>query len=319
VGGNRPAAITRKEHPADEELAMSAIETKAPPLGALSQGDSASELSTLPASPEELGSRRPRRRVRLGGWRWVSPLVLLIVWQLTHVFKLISPDKLPPPSMVVSTAYNLAVHPTPAFGSLQTALLDSLERFAIGFAFGASIAILLALTAGLSRVGDLAIDPLAQMLRMLPLYGLVPMFIVWFGIGQLPKVILVALAAGVPLYLNLYAGIRSIDGRLYELGRVLKLSRREQLLSIVLPGALPQALVGLRLSLGTAWLALVVAEQVNASNGLGFMIDQAASFLRNDVIFVALAIYTLLGLLTDAIVRAIERRAIAWRTDLVAA
>jgi sulfonate transport system permease protein len=242
---------------------------------------------------------------------------LLGIWQLTHVFNVISEAKLPPPSLVATTAYDLVVHPTPAFGSLQAALLVSTERFAIGFAFGGAIAILLALSAALSRIGDAAIDPLVQMVRMLPLFGLVPVFIVWFGIGQLPKVILVGLAAAVPLYLNLYSGIRSIDGRLYELGRVLRLSRRDQLLSIVLPGALPQALVGLRQSLGTAWLALVVAEQVNASTGLGFMINQAESFLRNDVIFVALAVYTLLGLLTDAAVRACERRALAWRTDLV--
>jgi sulfonate transport system permease protein len=298
---------------------MSAIETKAPPLGALSQGDTAPELSTLPASPEELGSRRPRRRARLGGWRWVSPLVLLIVWQLTHVLKLIDPNTLPPPTMVATTAYNLVVHPTPAFGSLQNALLVSAQRFAIGFAFGGSIAVLLALSAALSRIGDVAIDPLVQMVRMLPLFGLVPVFIIWFGIGQTPKIILVALAAFVPLYLNLYSGVRSIDGRLYELGRVLGLTRKESLLNIVIPGALPQALVGLRQSLGTAWLALVVAEQVNANAGLGFMINQAESFLRNDVIFVALAVYTLLGLLTDAIVRAFERRALAWRTDLVTA
>lgn len=293
---------------------MSAIETEAPPLGGLRAAEATVENPAPTLAT--LGTRSPRTRRR--GWhRWVSPLILLGIWQLTHVFNVISEAKLPPPSLVATTAYDLVVHPTPAFGSLQAALLVSTERFAIGFAFGGAIAILLALSAALSRIGDAAIDPLVQMVRMLPLFGLVPVFIVWFGIGQLPKVILVGLAAAVPLYLNLYSGIRSIDGRLYELGRVLRLSRRDQLLSIVLPGALPQALVGLRQSLGTAWLALVVAEQVNASTGLGFMINQAESFLRNDVIFVALAVYTLLGLLTDAAVRACERRALAWRTDLV--
>jgi sulfonate transport system permease protein len=140
-------------------------------------------------------------------------------------------------------------------------------------------------------------------------------FIVWFGIGDLPKILLVALGASVPLYLNTYAGIRSIDGRLFELSQVLGLSRRERLVNIVLPGALPQALVGLRQSLGAAWLSLVVAEQIAANAGLGFMINQAETFLRNDVIFVALTVYTLLGLLTDWIVRMLERRALAWRTD----
>jgi sulfonate transport system permease protein len=296
---------------------MSAIETEAPPLSGLRAAEVTAE-NPAPGAPTlgTIAARSPRGR-RRGWYRWVSPLVLLAVWQLTHVFNLISDTKLPPPSLVATTAYNLVVHPTPAFGSLQTALLVSLERFALGFAFGGAIAVVLALSAGLSRIGDAAIDPLVQMVRMLPLFGLVPVFIVWFGIGQLPKVILIGLAAAVPLYLNLYSGIRSIDGRLYELGRVLRLSRREQIVSIALPGALPQALVGLRQSLGTAWLALVVAEQVNASTGLGFMINQAESFLRNDVIFVVLAVYTMLGLLTDGIVRGIEHRALAWRTDLV--
>ena len=249
----------------------------------------------------------------------MSPLLLLLIWQLTHVFKLISAQKLPPPTLVASTGWNLIAHPTPAYGSLQGALAVSVERFAIGFAFGGSVAILLALAAGLSRVGEVVFDPLVQMIRTLPLFGLIPVFIVWFGIGELPKVVLVALGAAIPLYLNTYSGIRSIDGRLYELGRVLGLSRTELLLNVVLPGAMPQALVGLRQSLGAAWLALVVAEQINASAGLGFMINQATEFLQNDVIFVALIVYTLLGLTTDWFVRILERRALAWRTDLAIA
>jgi sulfonate transport system permease protein len=194
----------------------------------------------------------------------------------------------------------------------------SLERMAMGFSLGATAAILLAVVAGLSRWGETVVDPPMQMLRTLPLFGLVPVFIVWFGIGQLPKVILIALAASIPLYLNTFAGIRSVDAKLAELGHVLHLRRPEQLRYIVFPAALPQALVGLRQSLGVAWLALVVAEQLNVSDGLGFMINQATQFLQNNVIFVALIVYTLLGLLTDAVVRLLERRALAWRRTLLA-
>jgi len=156
------------------------------------------------------------------------------------------------------------------------------------------------------------------MIRMLPLFGLVPVFIVWFGIGTLPKLLLVALGAGVPLYLNTYSGIRSVNARLHELGRVLGMSRWELLRHVVFPGALPQMLVGLRQSLGLAWLSLVVAEQINANAGLGYIINQATQFLQNDVIFVALIVYTLLGLMTDWAVRVLERRALAWRPDLLA-
>jgi sulfonate transport system permease protein len=259
------------------------------------------------------------RQLRVPRWhRVLSPVLLLAIWQLTNVLGLISPTKLPPPTTVVSTAVNLVTTNSPAYGTLQHALLASLERMAIGFALGAAAAVALAVVAGLSRIGEDLVDPIMQMLRTLPLFGLVPVFIVWFGIGQLPKLLLIALGAAIPLYLNTFAGIRSVDGKLGELGQVLGLRRRELLRHIVLPGALPLALVGLRQSLGVAWLSLVVAEQLNTNAGLGFMINQATQFLQNDVIFVALLVYTILGLLTDWLVRVLERRALVWRRGLLA-
>jgi sulfonate transport system permease protein len=196
-------------------------------------------------------------------------------------------------------------------------MLVSLQRMAIGFAFGAVAAVALALVAGLSRLGENAVDPLLQILRTLPLFGLIPVFIVWFGIGELPKIILIALGTAIPLYLNTFAGIRGVDARLVEVGTSLRLRRSELIRHVILPGALPQALTGLRQSLGVAWLALVVAEQVNANAGIGFIISQATQFLRNDVILVALAVYAVLGLLTDALVRQLERRALAWRRGIL--
>jgi len=255
-------------------------------------------------------TRRRTRRRRLTGWRRViSPLALLVIWQLANVVHLVSATKLPPPTQVVSEAYTLVTTHSAAYGTLQGALGVSAERMAIGFACGAGVALLLAVLAGLSRVGEDSIDPLMQMVRTLPLFGLVPVFIVWFGIGQMPKILLIALAAAVPLYLNAFSGIRGVDRRLLELSRSLGLTRRERLMHIVLPGALPETLVGLRQSLG-------VAEQINASAGLGFMINQGEQFNANNVIFVALLVYTILGLLTDWLVRIFERRALAWRGGL---
>jgi sulfonate transport system permease protein len=269
----------------------------------------------------EVGAALPGggRRRRTGWRRIVSPLVVLVIWQLVNVTKLVSATKLPPPTKVASTAWTLITTNSVAYGTLQHALLVSLGRMAVGFALGASVALVLAIVAGLSRAGEDAIDPLMQMIRTLPLFGLVPVFIVWFGIGSLPKELLIALAAAVPLYLNTFGGIRGVDGRLGELGQVLGLRRAERLRYIVLPGALPEMLVGLRQSLGLAWLALVVAEQLNANAGLGFMINQAQQFNANDVIFVALLVYTILGLLTDWIVRIIEGRTLAWRRGLLSA
>ncbi|MGH3165795.1 MAG: ABC transporter permease [Trebonia sp.] len=208
---------------------------------------------------------------------------------------------------------------SPAYGTLQNAMVVSLERVAVGFALGAGVGLVLAVVAGLSSLGEDAVDPLMQMLRTLPLFGLIPVFIVWFGIGELPKVLLIAMGAAIPLCLNTFSGIRGVDAKLAEAGQVLGLSKAEMIRHIILPGALPQILVGLRQSLGVAWLALVVAEQVNTNAGLGFIISQATQFLRNDVIFVALIVYCVLGLLTDALVRLLERRALAWRRGLLEA
>jgi sulfonate transport system permease protein len=254
-----------------------------------------------------------RRRANRGLLRLISPVAVLVCWQLESNLGLISAQKLPPPSEIWSTAVNLVTTNSPAYGTLQGAMLVSLERVAIGFGLGAAAAVSLAVLAGLSRTGENAVDPLMQMLRTVPLFGLIPVFIVWFGIGELPKILLIALAAAFPLYLNTFSGIRNVDAKLAELGQALHLRRGELLRQIVLPGALPQVLVGLRQSLGFSWLALVVAEQINANAGLGFMITQATQFLRNDVIFVALLVYCILGLLTDALVRLLERRALSWR------
>jgi len=305
--GNRPAL-------AGEDVSSSPV-TRLVAAPRLSGAAAAATVQARPAQGRAgFGGRRSRALLRL-----VSPVVLLVVWQLVSDAGLVSVQKLPPPTQIWSTAVSLITTDSPAYGTLQGAMLVSLERVAIGFAVGAGIALLLAISAGLSRIGENAVDPLMQMLRTLPLFGLIPVFIVWFGIGELPKIILIAIGAAVPLYLNAYAGIRNVDPKLGELAQVLHLSRRELLTRIVLPGAMPQILVGLRQSLGVAWLALVVAEQINANAGLGFMISQATQFLRNDVIIVCLLVYCILGLLTDWLVRVLERRALSWRRSFMAA
>jgi len=268
------------------------------------------------AAPGPRGKPAARRRNRTW-FRIISPLVVLVGWQLVSMSGLISQQKLPPPSTVFHTAVTLITTSNAAYGTLQGAMLVSLERVAIGFAVGGAVGLVLGVVAGLSRLGENSVDPLMQMLRTLPLFGLIPVFIVWFGIGQLPKILLIALGASIPLYLNTFSGIRNVDAKLAEAGQSLGLRRGETIWHIILPGALPQILVGLRQSLGIAWLALVVAEQINANAGLGYIINQGQAFLNNSVIFVALLVYCVLGLLTDALVRLMERRALAWRQGLL--
>jgi sulfonate transport system permease protein len=255
---------------------------------------------------------------RRSGWlRLISPVIVLALWQILSTTGVVSPQKLPSLTTLWSTAVHLITTNSPTYGTLQHAMLISLERVAIGFVIGGGLAMILAVAAGLSRFGENAIDPIMQALRTLPLFGLIPVFIVWFGIGESPKITLVALAAAVPLYLNTFSGIRGVDSKFFELGQVLGLKRGEMIRDIILPGALPTILIGLRQSLGTAWLALVVAEQINANAGLGFIINQGEQFLQQNIIFVALIVYLILGLLTDYIVRLIERRALSWRRGIL--
>jgi sulfonate transport system permease protein len=259
----------------------------------------------------------PGRRFLPGrGWlRLISLLAVVGLWQLLSMTAVLPPSRLGSPVTIAHTAYTLVTTNSPTYGTLLASLLVSAERWGIGLAIGVAIAVLLAVASGLSLVGEYAFDPLLNAARAVPLLGLIPLFIVWFGIGDLPKILIVVLGALFPMYVNTFAGIRGVDPKLGELGRVLGLSRWELVRHVVLPGALPSALTGLRLSVVGSLLALVVGEQINANAGIGFMITTAEQFLENNIIVVCLIVYAILGLLADGVVRAVERRALAWRRE----
>jgi sulfonate transport system permease protein len=262
------------------------------------------------------GGARRLRPAR--GWlRLISPVLLVGLWQLLSSTGVLPPSRLVSPVSIAHTAYTLVATTSPTYGTLQSSLLVSAERWAIGLSIGVTVAVVLAIASGLSRVGEYALDPVIQALRSIPLLGLLPLFIVWFGIGELPKDLIVLLGALFPMYINTFAGIRSVDPKLGELGQVLGLSRWELVRHIVLPGALPSALTGIRLSVIGSLLALVVGEQINANAGLGFMITTAQEFLQNNIIMVCLIVYAILGLLADWGLRVVERKALAWRRDFV--
>jgi sulfonate transport system permease protein len=258
--------------------------------------------------PPEPAERTARSRL---SWlrRWVSPVAIVLVWQVLSSAGVIPEDKIASPAQIGTRAWELTLD-----GTLGAAALVSVQRVLAGFAVGATVGLVLAVVAGLSRIGEDAVDPPMQMLRTLPHFGLIPLFIVWMGIGESPKIALIAMGVAFPLYLNTFSGIRSIDRKMTEAAVTMGLARRQRLRHVVIPGALPQALVGLRQSLGVAWLSLIVAETVSADSGLGYMINHAREFLQTDVIVVGLVVYSILGLATDSLVRLIERRALAWRS-----
>ena len=263
-------------------------------------------------TPSSKPAPRPAFRLPTQVRRAISPLAILALWQAGSSAGLIAPQLLASPLHILQAGWQLTVS-----GALPHHLLISLQRVTIGLILGAGAGVLLALAAGLSRLGEDIVDPPMQMLRTLPFLAMVPLFILWFGINELPKVLLVAFGAAFPLYVTVFAGIRGIDPKLIEAGRIFGLDRIGLIREVILPGALPSALVGLRYGIGVAWLSLVVGEQVNSSAGIGYLIADARDFLRTDIIVVGLLVYALLGLITDAMVRALEARALAWRPEFV--
>jgi sulfonate transport system permease protein len=231
-----------------------------------------------------------------------------VIWQLGSRSGVITERVLPAPGLIARAALE-----TYRDGSLADALQISAQRVTIGFVIGAAAGLVLGVLVGLSKFLDHVVDPPLQMIRTIPFLGLIPLFILWFGIGETPKIAMVALGVSFPLYLNASAAIRHVDPKLVETAQVLRFTPWQRISVVVVPSTLPQVLVGLRQSLGIAWLSLIVAEQINADAGLGYLINNANQSLRTDIVVFGLILYALLGLTTDGVVRLLEKRALRWR------
>ncbi|WP_327654109.1 ABC transporter permease [Streptomyces sp. NBC_00483] len=242
--------------------------------------------------------------------RAAGPVGLVVLWFLASATGVLPESVLASPVDVVRQAVELT-----RSGELPDAVAASGRRAATGFLIGGSVALALSLLAGLFRLGEDVVDSSMGMFRAIPWVGLIPLFIVWFGIEETPKIALVALGVTYPLYFNIYGGIRSTDAQLVEAARMMGLGKLGLIKYVILPSALPGALVGLRYALSTAWLALVFAEQINADAGLGYLMSNAQQYFRTDVIVLCLVVYALLGLVCDFAVRILSRRLLAWRAN----
>lgn len=271
-------------------------------------------LSTNETTVEHPSRRRLRHLplLRASGARRLAGIALaILVWEVLSVTGVFDPSILPGPGAVISTGQHMI-----ADGELQSNLWTSLQRVFWGVLLGVAGGTAVALFSGLSQLGEALVDGPMQIVRALPIIALQSLFIVWFGIGNEMKILMIAFAVSIPIYINTYAGVRGVDRRFVELAHAARLSNWQLIRRVVLPGALPNFLVGLRYALAVAWLVLIFGEQVNATSGIGYLIIQAGQEGQTTVIIVCLVVYGVLGLLSDLLVRILERRSLAWRRGL---
>jgi sulfonate transport system permease protein len=260
------------------------------------------------------GRRGRHRQRRIPSWvrRLSGPALLLICWQVVTGAGLVSSRSLSSPASVVRAANELWTT-----GELQRNLAASLYRVGWGLVAGVAVGLVIAVIAGFFRLGEDILDSSMNVLRTVPVVALLPLIIVWMGIGEPAKIFLIAVGTAFPVYINTFSAIRGIDVKLVEAGRAFGLGRLGLIRRVIVPGAFPGFLVGLRWSWGVSWLLLIFAEQVNASRGIGYLMTQAQSWNRTDMIIMGVVVYGLLGLLGDGLVRLLEATLLSWRRGFV--
>lgn len=270
------------------------------------------DAAVEPIADPRNGARRDRQRRSRLLRRAIGPLLLLCVWQLLYTVGVLSHETIATPIDVVRAGWELLQS-----GQLQSNLLVSVRRVGLGMLFGMLAGVTLALIAGLFRVGNDLLGSTMELLRAVPVLGLMPLVILWFGVDERPKVILLAVGATFPIYLSTHAAIRGIDVRLIETAQTFGLNRWSLARRVILPGALPGFLLGVRYALTGSWLYLVFVEQLNARSGIGYLMNNAQTWGRTDVLVLCLVVYAGLGLLTHGLVGFAERRLLGWRRGFV--
>ncbi|AIQ20600.1 ABC transporter permease [Paenibacillus sp. FSL H7-0357] len=267
---------------------------------------------TAPITARNNAGRLPSFRLKslLADWGTGAaiPVAVLAVWQIAGSTGLVSSEFLPAPLSILSAFAGLA-----GTGELTQHLGVSIGRAGLGFLIGGLLGLLFGVLTGLFRSAEYLLDPSVQVLRLVPHLAIAPLFILWFGFGEISKTVIIMSGSFFPLYINTFMGIRGVDNKLFEVARVLGFSHIQRLRRLILPAALPGILLGLRLSMAVAWIGLVVAELIGSQSGVGFLINEAKQNSNTEVIFVGIIIFAVVGKLIDSLFRAIERKFLYWR------
>ncbi|WP_211460969.1 aliphatic sulfonate ABC transporter permease SsuC [Collimonas silvisoli] len=276
-----------------------------------------SAISTTAAAPASLrqpqtGAATVRKTHAAKIWQerllpWLLPVALILVWEFAAKVGWLSSRILPEPWAVARSAWSLTLS-----GELWTHVRISAWRAISGFAVGGGLGLLLGLLTGTFKQAETLLDTSIQMIRNIPALALIPLVILWFGIDESSKLFLVSIGVFFPVYLNTFHGIRSVDKGLIEMAKSYGLSGWPLYRDVILPGALPSILVGVRFALGLVWVLLIVAETISAQAGIGYMTMNAREFLQTDVVLVGILLYALLGKLADILARALERYWLRW-------
>jgi sulfonate transport system permease protein len=238
---------------------------------------------------------------------YLAPVAIIALWQFGCSAGWISSRIMPSPADVATAFWTTTVS-----GQLPEDVLVSAARAFAGLLVGGSIGFLLGIANGVSKLSEQLTDTTLQMLRTIPHLAMIPLVILWFGIGEESKLFLTSLGVLFPIYLNTYHGVRNVDRDLIEMGKVYGMSGWTLFRKVIFPGALPSIFVGLRYALGIMWLTLIVSESIAASSGIGHMANNAREFMMTDVVVLSLVIYAVLGKLADVIARALERQTLKW-------
>lgn len=238
---------------------------------------------------------------------WIVPLLLVFIWQFASQSGLLESRILPAPTDVITAFWTLLMS-----GELWQHVKVSAGRALLGLLVGGGLGLLLGLLNGSSKIASHLLDTTLQMIRNIPALALIPLVILWFGIDESAKLFLVAIGVFFPLYINTYHGIRSVDPQLIEMGKSYGLTKWQLYKEIILPGAMPSILVGLRFALGLVWVLLIVAETISAQSGIGYMTMNAREFLQTDIVLVGILLYALLGKLADVLAQYLEKYLLRW-------